>query len=107
MHESARWKIIQNEGERRFETDLGGSVLAILDYARQGDTLNLVHTGVPPEWQGQGIASALTETALEYARKSNLRVIPSCPYAQDYLHRHPQYRDLVDPGFFSTLRPGY
>jgi predicted GNAT family acetyltransferase len=62
-----------------------------LVYALPGDdAIDLQHTEVPPSDQGQGIADALVRAAFTYAREHGLRVIPTCPYVQVWLRRHPR-----------------
>lgn len=58
-------------------------------------TLDLVHTGVDPALRGRGIASALARAAFTYARRKNLKVLPTCPFLQHWLAQHPEERDLV------------
>jgi predicted GNAT family acetyltransferase len=50
---------------------------------------------VPHAMEGQGIASRLTQAALEYARQQNYQVFPLCSFAQVYMRRHPEYRVLL------------
>jgi len=57
----------------------------------------MMHVGVHPEQRGQGIAGKLTQVALEYAKEKNLRVIPMCSYVATYIHKHPQYAELMKP----------
>jgi len=40
---------------------------AFIQYRRRGDRLVLVHTEVPSALEGQGLATALVETALAHA----------------------------------------
>lgn len=54
--------------------------------------ITLVHTEVPPDLRGQGIAGTLLRTALEYARDNRLRVDVLCPLAADYIKRHPELK---------------
>ena len=68
---------------------------AELVYRRAGNTIAFLHTGVPPELQGLGIASKLAKAALDYARSENLRVRPLCPSVADFIQRHAKYQDLV------------
>src|SRR4051812_23577798 len=49
---------------QRFEVALDGDV-AVLEYTRAPDTLVLVHTGVPPQFEHRGIAGQLAHAALE------------------------------------------
>ena len=57
--------------------------------------IELVHTEVAPALRGQGVAEALAEAAFDYAREHGLRVVPTCPYVQRWLTKHPEQRDLV------------
>jgi uncharacterized protein len=86
--------VSHNAAEHRFEasTDYG---VATLRYFRRGDALDLVHTAVPQEAEGQGVGSALAHAALEHARTSGLKVIASCPFVHGYLQKHKEYADLV------------
>ena len=79
---------------RRFAADVAGAT-AYLTYREVDEvTLDFDHTFVPPPSRGGGIASQLTQHALEYARQRGLRVVPSCPFVAAYIQRHPEYRDL-------------
>ena len=66
---------------------------AKLVYALVGDdAIDLQHTEVPPSDRNQGIADALVRAALAYAREHELRVVPSCPYVQAWVRKHPEER---------------
>ena len=86
--------ITHNPQARRFETTKEGLV-CLIDYVPFEGGINLTHTYVPRALEGQGIASALTKYALEYARENHLKIIPSCSFIRTYLKRHPEYEDLV------------
>lgn len=67
-----------------------------LVYRRLGaDLLELRHTGVDPALRGRGLADRLAETAIAYARAEGLRIVPTCPFVQAWLTRHPEHLDLV------------
>ena len=81
--------------QQRFTAVLGGNV-AVLQYRRQEQALDLYHTEVPPAFRGRGIAEQLCRAAFEHAKTNGLRVIPSCPYISGtYLQRHPEYAPLA------------
>ncbi len=86
--------VLNNEEARRFEIILEGHT-AVLTHRKDGDTLDLRHTVVPEELKGHGLGNKLVKTALDYAQKMNLKVIPTCPFVQTYLRRHPEYIPLV------------
>ena len=79
---------------RRFAADVDNAV-AYLAYREVDErTVDFYSTFVPRSARGAGIASQLTQHALEYARQHGLRVVPSCPFVGVYLARHPEYQDL-------------
>ena len=52
------------------------------------------HAIVPPAIGGRGIAAALVQAAVEYARAEGLKVDPRCSYADAWMRRHPQHDNL-------------
>jgi predicted GNAT family acetyltransferase len=90
-------EVRHNVEARRFETTIEGE-LARADYRQRDDVMRLVHTEVPPRFEGRGIASALVRAALEHARSHGLRVEPACSYVLSYMRRHPETHDLLAPG---------
>lgn len=85
-----------NEARRRFEWEEGGHT-AHLDYVRREGRILLVHTEVPDALAGRGLGGKLAKAALDFARASELAVVPKCPFVAAYLVRHPEYLDLVRP----------
>lgn len=85
--------IIHNENDCRFETVVDGQ-FAYVEYAPFEGGLDFIHTWVPKEIGGRGVAAALVAFALQYALAHQLKVIPSCPYVKVYLMRHDEYKTL-------------
>jgi uncharacterized protein len=83
-----------NPQASRFEVEIEGRT-ARCDYRMHDGVMLLVHTEVPAELEGRGIAAALVRAALEHATAAGLRVRPRCSYVSAYLARHPQYRPLL------------
>lgn len=78
----------------RFEIEQGGHV-AYLEYTIAGDVLGLVHTEVPKELRGRGLASELAKSALEFARENQMKVDVICPSVAAYVERHKEHSDLL------------
>jgi uncharacterized protein len=78
----------------RFELERDGQV-AYLEYNLAGKVLQLIHTEVPEALRGKGMASALAESSLEWAREHEVKVDVICPSVAAYLAKHPEYSDLV------------
>jgi hypothetical protein len=57
--------------------------------------MDLIHTEVPSQFQGQGFGEALVRAALDYARREKLKVVPTCPFVRKFLSKHQEYADLV------------
>jgi len=91
-------KVVHNTDKNRFEVTVDGRT-AVTEYMQPGHKIILSHTEVPVELEGNGIASKLARTALDYARTEKLKVMPLCPYVAAYIRRHPEYQDLVLPGY--------
>ena len=90
-----KFEVTHKEGEHRFEAWKDG-YLALVEYQiLDRELMNIYHTEVPGPIEGQGVGSALMKEALEYARQNNYRVLPTCPFAQTYLRKHPDYKDML------------
>jgi predicted GNAT family acetyltransferase len=74
---------------RRFEAIVDGHVCE-LDYLLRDGVMSIVHTGVPTEVGGRGIAARLVEAAFEVAQVQGWKVRPACSYAADWARRHPE-----------------
>ena len=86
--------IVNNEKEQQFQVRADGE-LASLEYRFYKGDIALMHTEVPDQLGGRGIASALAEFALIYARDHKMPVIVYCPFVAGYLKKHPEYQALV------------
>jgi predicted GNAT family acetyltransferase len=88
--------VIMDAAERgRYEAHLDGQLAGVLEYIVKRGRIALVHTEVRPNYEGQGVGSALVRFALDDARRRVLRVVAICPYVQDHLTRHPEFDDIV------------
>ena len=87
-------EVRNNTAAHRYEVELDGQ-LAILTYSQRGNQIAFLHTGVPEELEGHGIANALAQTALEDARAQHHMVVPACPFVAAYIRRHPEYLSLL------------
>ena len=88
--------VTRNDTRHRFEATVDGQT-AVLTYRESGDRVTLIHTEVPAELRGRGLADALARSALDDARRRGLRVRALCPFVQAFMNRHPEYADLAAP----------
>jgi predicted GNAT family acetyltransferase len=89
--------VVVHRPEMQAFVTTAAATTAVCAYRRQGDTLVLHHTEVPPALQGQGIAAVLVKAALDWARAERLQVRPVCSYVAAYMRRHPETLDLLNP----------
>jgi hypothetical protein len=86
--------VTDNQAGSRFEIR-AGQHLAELIYHRRGDRLALIHTEVPEELEGRGIGGRLVTAAIDRAVREGLTIVPYCPFARDWLERHPDVAGRV------------
>jgi len=86
--------VTHNEAAGRFELLVDGR-RALLTYRRFPDRIVFDHTEVPKPLERHGLAAKLARFALDFARANHLRVVPLCPYVSSFIHKHPEYQDLV------------
>ncbi len=71
----------------RFVAEVDGFT-AYVEYELVGNGLDIVHTVVPQEIGGRGIASELVRVAYDYAKAQGLQCFATCSYAERWLERH-------------------
>ncbi|MEI2750150.1 MAG: GNAT family N-acetyltransferase [Ferruginibacter sp.] len=71
-----------------FFINVNGDQLAEMTYSlTDSDILIIDHTEVDDSLRGQNIGMQLVEHAVEYARKTNRKIIPLCPFAKSVFDR--------------------
>ena len=92
--DSSRPEVVHNPASRRFEATVDG-LLCRCDYRLHGNTMMLLHTEVPPQLEGRGIASALVRAAFEHAKQNGMDVLPVCSYVRTWVQRHPEVGSML------------
>lgn len=89
-------KVVENTAERRFELALDDGAIAAAYYRIDDEgRLVLIHTEVPSEFSGRGIATRLAAETFELVRSSGRKVILKCPFMVTFFNKHPEYADIV------------
>jgi uncharacterized protein len=86
-------QVRHDQAAQRFEIVIDGK-RSRADYRLHGDVMHMVHTEVPMQQEGRGIAGRLVHTAFAYARTHGYKVRPACSYVRAFMERHPEYEDL-------------
>lgn len=86
------------EEENRFAAkDSDGLEVGEITYSRGGnDVLIIEHTGVDPDYRGQGLAEDLVEKVVEKAKKEGLKIKPVCSFAKKEFEKKEEYREFLD-----------
>jgi predicted GNAT family acetyltransferase len=92
--ENNQLQLVVNDKLNQFELIVDGYT-AFIKFKLIGSKMFLIHTEVPEELKGKGIAGAMVEKALRFAREKGYAIVPICPYVQAYLKKHPEWRDII------------
>ena len=86
-------QISHDKKNHTFETVIDGK-RSHLDYEIQQTgterKMLFTHTFCAPEHRGKGIAAALTEEGLKYARENGYEIVAVCSYVAAYLKRRQE-----------------
>lgn len=78
-----------------FYMEKNGQRVAEITYVPAGEgKINANHTYVANELRGGGVAEQLLDALADYARKENLKIIPSCSYVVAKFARGGKYDDV-------------
>jgi predicted GNAT family acetyltransferase len=86
--------VFNNSERKQFEIKVDGET-AELQYRFHEGQIWLMHTEVPKNLEGKGIASTLAHYGLEWAKENNMKAKVLCPLVAIYLKRHPEYNEYV------------
>lgn len=88
------YSITNNHELNRYETEVEGH-LCELNYSQADSVMTISRVYVPSPVEGRGIASALTQFALDDCKARGLSVVAVCPYVFAWIKRHEEYQHLL------------
>jgi len=95
----------EDRENNRFTALADSTEAGFVEYIRtHGDLIVFTHTEVAPEFEGQGVGSALAKHALNAARTEGLKVLITCPFLTEWISRHPEYDDITYRAKPSTVK---
>lgn len=89
--------VTDNPERSRLEAHVDGELAGWLDYRPAGPSIIVAHTEVADGHARQGLGGRLVRRALEAARADGKTVIPTCPFANAYIDRHPELDEFLAP----------
>ncbi|QGF23749.1 GNAT family N-acetyltransferase [Raineyella fluvialis] len=91
--------VTRNDAEGRYEAHVGGELAAYSEFQLATNLIVFSHSETLPAFEGKGVASALARAALDEVRAEGDReVLAICPFINGWMHRHPDYLDLLYKG---------
>lgn len=91
--------IIRNDERKRFELEAEGHIAFIEFLIDKDHVMYLTHTEVPKALEGKGVGKNIVEQTLNYLKDNNFKLAPLCPFVAAYLKRHPEWKDILAPGY--------
>lgn len=88
-------EVINDKQGSRFFMNVDEHEVYVL-YAEDKNTIDLYSTYTPPQLRGQGLASVVVKSALEYAKEKNLKVIAGCWYVRKFIDENQEYQNLIN-----------
>jgi glutathione S-transferase len=88
-------EVRENPEQHRFERPIDDEEIAAAYYRHADGTVEFIHTDVPTEWSGQGIATDLARGTFELLRQSGRKATLRCPFMVRFVNAHPEYADIV------------
>ena len=83
-----------NSRDGYFIAEENGKRMGYISYEWMNDSVfAIMHTVVEPAFQGRGIAKALLDAAVAYARENSLRIHAICSYVVRQFEK-PEYDDV-------------
>ncbi len=81
----------------RYEIRDGDEVAGFSEYRLASGTIAFTHTEVDGQFEGRGLATILVGEALQQTRSAGKRIVPQCKLVTNYVEKHGEYADIVDP----------
>lgn len=73
-----------------------GAILAEMVYTMPSpDKMIIEHTEVDESLEGKGVGKQLVQTAVEYARTHNIKIIPLCTFTKSVLDKVKEWQDVL------------
>lgn len=94
-HDRLSAAVRENPAQHRFERPINDTATAATYYRVADGALEFVHTEVPNEFSGLGIATELVRGTFDLLRESSRKAVLKCPFMVRFYTRHPEYADIV------------
>ena len=95
MKDNGLLSVVFEEEACRSAAYRNGEQIGECEFTESGNVWSIVHTGVRPGNEGQGIAKKLVLKVIEEARERDVRIHPVCSYAVKLMTGKDEYKDVL------------
>ena len=89
--------------ERLTAFDSGNHPIGHIAFPRiKHGMVNICQITVSPAFRGQGVEDAMMVALLSHLDKQGLKAALTCPFAQQYVKLHPQWRSILPESLHFT-----
>lgn len=82
------------EKENKIVYEIEGKEIGEVEFTPiDENTVDICHTYIDPDYQGQQIASKLVEELFKKLKKENKKAVITCSYVDHWIKKHPEYHD--------------
>ena len=82
------------EKENKIVYEIEGKEIGEVEFTFLDDnTVDICHTYVDPDYQGQQIASKLVKELFKKLKKEKKKAVITCSYVAHWIKKHPEYHD--------------
>jgi predicted GNAT family acetyltransferase len=90
----------KNEENHTYEATIDDKLVGLVVYEAAGESrLVLTHAAVEHHHRNHGIATELITSMLQDVRRNRQTITVYCDVVVEFLRKHPEFTDLVDPVF--------
>jgi predicted GNAT family acetyltransferase len=93
--EQAQVTAHRNDATHRYEAHLDDHLAGYLTFRERDGEITLIHTETVDGFEGRGVATAVTQFALDDVRARGVKAVALCPFVRHWLTKHPEYSDVV------------
>ena len=81
----------------RFTISVEDQKVGFTEFTDRDGQRVFTHTEVDDNFEGRGLATILVNEALQATREAGLRIVAVCPMVANYVEKHAELSDVVDP----------
>lgn len=88
-------KHIKRKDSGLFLAEEAGKQMGYLSYEWNAEAIfSITHTVVEKDFQGRGVAKAMLNEAVSFARENGYKIKPVCSYVENMFQRNSSYNDV-------------